>query len=186
MSHRLFRFIAASALVVAFAFAAAACGGDDDTPEPPGPVDASPSGPSGTPVPTRDLGTAVPVTVVTGGNSSVLIATAPDGPYLTDPQGMTLYTTLNDAPDSGTSSCLASCASLYPPLTVDGAPVAPEGLTGTLGVITRTDAICGEPECPEVNQVTYNGLPLYTYVNDQEPGDMAARDLGGIWSIVRP
>ena len=166
---------------------AVACGGDDDTPEPPGPVNASPSGPSSSQtVPTRALGTTVPVTVVIGGDESVLIATAPDGPYLTDAQGLTIYTSANDSPNSGSSSCVASCSSLWPPVTVEGAPVAPEGLTGALGVITRPGFGCGEATCPDVSQLTYNGLPLYRYINDQQPGDRFAMDLGEVWSIVRP
>lgn len=174
---------AAAALLVF----AAACGGDDDTPEPPGPVNASPSGPSSSQtVPTRPVGTTVPVTVVIGGDTTVVIATAPDGPYLTDAQGLTLYTSANDSPDSGRASCVASCASLWPPLTVDGAPIAPEGLSGTLGVISRRDDNCGQGDCPEISQVTYNGLPLYRYINDQQPGDRFAMDLGEVWSIVRP
>lgn len=185
MRSRFLRALTITGVFVLLALAAACSGDDVDTPAPDGPVDASPSGPSASPGPTRDLGTTVPVTVVPG-DTTVRIAVAPDGPYLTDSQGITLYTTLNDAPDSGTSSCLASCASLWPPLTVDGTPTAPDGLTGILGVITRPGVACGEPTCPDVNQVTYNGLPLYRHVNDKVPGDMSARDLGGIWSIVRP
>lgn len=184
---RPYRIIQASA-VVALLFLAAACGGDDDnTPEPPGPVNASPAGPAASPsLPTRPPGTTVPVTVVIGGDATVLIATAPDGPYLTDSQGLTLYTSRNDSPGSGQASCVASCANLWPPLTVDESPIAPEGLAGTLGVITRPQDNCVETECPEIRQVTYNGLPLYRYINDQQPGDRFAMDLGGVWSIVSP
>lgn len=175
------------ALTVPLLLIAAACGGDGGGAPTLPPVDASPSGPAPSQtVPTRETGTTVPVTVVTGGDSTVLIATAPDGAYLTDANGLTLYTTLNDSPDSGQASCVASCAQLWPPLTVDGAPVAPAGLTGTLGTLTRPGENCGDANCPEITQVTYNGLPLYRYINDQQPGDRFAENLGDIWSLVRP
>ena len=42
-------------------------------------------------------------------------------------------------------------------------PKGGDGVTGTLGTITRDDGTL---------QVTYNGLPLYFFKNDKQPGDL--------------
>jgi predicted lipoprotein with Yx(FWY)xxD motif len=54
--------------------------------------------------------------------------------------------------------------------------VAPEGATGEFGVITRDDG---------TQQLTYNGLPLYRFVNDTAPGDVAGAEVPN-WSVATP
>ena len=92
--------------------------------------------------------------------------------------GMTLYNFTKDTKDSGTSACTGGCLETWPALTVAAGetPVAGDGVTGTLGTITRTD--------DGSIQVTYNGLPLYFFKNDKAPGD-----LNGVyenWVTVAP
>ena len=92
--------------------------------------------------------------------------------------GMTLYYFTKDTKDSGTSVCTGGCLETWPALTVDAGqtPTGGDGVTGTLGTITRADN--GEL------QVTYNGLPLYFFKNDKAPGD-----LNGVyenWVTVAP
>jgi len=53
----------------------------------------------------------------------------------------------------------------------------PAGVPGELGTIARTDG--GE-------QVTYNDIPLYYYVKDDEAGDVYGQGVGGVWFIVNP
>ena len=93
---------------------------------------------------------------------------------LTNSAGLTLYWF---APDTSTTSkCTGSCATFWPP--VKGPVTAGSGVTGTLGVITRSDGTM---------QATYDGHPLYTYVGDSAPGQNKGNGLnlsGGVWHEV--
>jgi predicted lipoprotein with Yx(FWY)xxD motif len=91
---------------------------------------------------------------------------------------MTLYIFTMDVKDSGESACTGGCLETWPALTVDAGatPTGGPGVTGELGTITRAD--------DGTLQVTYNGLPLYFFKNDQAPGD-----LNGVyekWETVAP
>ena len=92
--------------------------------------------------------------------------------------GMTLYNFTKDTKDSGKSVCSGGCLDTWPALTVaaGATPTGGDGVTGTLGTITREDN--------GALQVTYNGLPLYFFKNDKAPGD-----LNGVyenWVTVAP
>lgn len=93
---------------------------------------------------------------------------------LTNSKGLTLYWF---APDTRTRSvCTGACAQYWPPLT--GRPDAGPGVTGRLGMITRSDGS---------KQVTYDGHPLYTYIADTAPGQARGNNLnlnGGLWHEV--
>jgi predicted lipoprotein with Yx(FWY)xxD motif len=93
---------------------------------------------------------------------------------LTNAKGFTLYWF---APDTSTkSNCNGSCASYWPPLK--GPVTAGAGVTGTLGTITRSDGS---------TQATYNGHPLYTFIQDTAPGEAKGNGLnlsGGVWHEV--
>lgn len=103
---------------------------------------------------------AADVQVVAGraiaGQGTLLVATS---------NQLTLYTFDNDVAGSGVSTCTGQCLVNWPALTVAAGdtPTGGTGVTGTLGTITRTDN--------GARQVTYNGLPLYFYINDKAPGD---------------
>ena len=113
-----------------------------------------------------------------GAPATVMIADTSLGKVLTDDKGMTLYTYKNDVAGSGKSACAAACLANWPALTVaSGTPAKPAGLTGDLAVITRDDGAM---------QVTYNGLPLYRFVNDKAPGDTKGDGVAGIWSAAKP
>jgi predicted lipoprotein with Yx(FWY)xxD motif len=83
------------------------------------------------------------------------------GASLVDSSGRTLYFT--DAEAVGKILCIDTCAQFWIPLTVaDGStPTKDASVTGTLTVITRPD---GD------RQVSYDGKPLYTFVQDSAPG----------------
>ena len=93
---------------------------------------------------------------------------------LTNAKGFTLYWFV---PDSKTASkCYGSCAKYWPP--VPGPASAGSGVTGTLGVITRSNG---------AKQATWNGHPLYTYVGDTSPGMAKGNGLnisGGVWHEI--
>jgi predicted lipoprotein with Yx(FWY)xxD motif len=111
---------------------------------------------------------------VSGSSSALQTATIGGAMVLTNAKGFTLYWF---APDTATkSNCNGSCATYWPP--VKGPATAGAGVTGTLGTITRSDGS---------TQATYNGHPLYTYVNDRSPGRATGNGLnlsGGVWHEV--
>jgi predicted lipoprotein with Yx(FWY)xxD motif len=171
------KFLSGAALMASCIFALAACGGDDG------------DGGSGSPTfidaaqQTRTFATPANVTPLAGvtlaaGTTTILIANSASGPFLTDSQGFALYTTKNDTAGDGQSSCVRSCTQLWPPLIVEGAPTVPEGVVGALGTITRVE--------DGTSQATYNGLPLYRYIQDTQPGQTNGSNLGGVWDIARP
>ncbi len=121
--------------------------------------------------------TQAPVTTTnttTYNTSSVLVLNVNSdtklGQYLASSNGMTLYTYSKDT--SGVSNCSGSCASNWPPYTVAvGAklPVA-AGITGKVATIKRANGTM---------QVTYNGMPLYLWVQDAKPNDVTGNNVGG-------
>jgi predicted lipoprotein with Yx(FWY)xxD motif len=93
---------------------------------------------------------------------------------LTNAKGFTLYWFVPDT--STTSKCNGACAKYWPP--VPGPASAGSGVTGTLGVITRSNG---------AKQATWNGHPLYTYVGDTSPGMAKGNGLnlsGGVWHEI--
>ena len=111
--------------------------------------------------------------------ATVELGTFADGQFIVaGPNKMTLYIFTKDVKDSGKSECTGGCLETWPALTVPAgaAPIAGSGVTGDLGTITRED--------DGTLQVTYKGLPLYFFKNDQAPGD-----LNGVyenWEAVAP
>jgi predicted lipoprotein with Yx(FWY)xxD motif len=101
------------------------------------------------------------------------------GTVLTDAQGKTLYTFSLDT--DGTSHCTGQCATAWPPLLLNsGNPVAPSGLSGNLGVITRSDG---------QRQVTYNNQPLYYFSGDSQAGQANGEGrsaFNGTWRVAQP
>jgi predicted lipoprotein with Yx(FWY)xxD motif len=105
---------------------------------------------------------ATPATAATGQPATVDVATNPDlGTILVDSQGRTVY--LFEKDSGTTSECSDACAVAWPPVLTSGQPTAGMGATASLiGTTKRSDG---------QTQVTYNGHPLYTFVNDQKAGD---------------
>jgi len=114
------------------------------------------------------------------GTATVQVRQTPAlGAVLTTAAGKTLYAFSLDT--AGTSTCTGACATAWPPLLLTlGNPVAPPGLPGALGTITRSDG---------TRQVTYKGQPLYTFARDALPGDTTGDGVtafNGTWHVVHP
>lgn len=95
------------------------------------------------------------------GNATVTVAPVGNiGQALVDPNGKTLY--FADQESAGQIKCTDSCVQFWVPLTVPAGsqPVAGSGV-GTLGTLTRPDGSV---------QVTEDGHPLYTFVQDHGAG----------------
>ena len=96
------------------------------------------------------------------------------GAVLTDAAGMSLYSPAQEA--NGTIMCTAACTQIWIPLRApaSGAPTASPDVSGTLAVLHRPDRI---------DQVTLDGAPLYTFVQDtaagQVNGNGASDSFGG-------
>jgi predicted lipoprotein with Yx(FWY)xxD motif len=121
----------------------------------------------------KGVTTAAVTTAATqpSGATGVKVGDTALGKVLTDARGFTLYTFKNDVAGSGKSAA-EKLAAVWPPLSLDAAPSNVAGATGAWAVFTRADG---------KKQVTYNGSPLYTYANDQAPGDTKGDKVGGVW-----
>ncbi|MBE7528235.1 MAG: hypothetical protein HND44_18065 [Chloroflexi bacterium] len=99
------------------------------------------------------------------------------GVYLVDAAGMALYTFAHDTP--GVSNCYDACALAWPPLVVAAGEdvTAVAELPGELATTERTDGTI---------QVTYDGWPLYYWVNDAAPGETTGHNFRNIWAVARP
>ena len=112
-----------------------------------------------------------------GGAVTVEAAQTDAGTSLVGPDGMTLYIFTQDT--DGTSTCVDDCAELWPPFEVEaGAELtAGDGVDGELATTDRDDG---------ATQVTYEGMPLYFYAEDAEPGDATGEGVGDVWFIASP
>lgn len=93
---------------------------------------------------------------------------------LVDSQGMTLYSL--SAERNGRFICTTSaCLGVWHPLSASAG--APGGSVGSLGTVRRPDG---------TEQVTYKGMPLYTFSGDQKPGDVTGQGIKdvGTWAAV--
>lgn len=90
---------------------------------------------------------------------------------LVDVRGMTLYT--YDKDGDGMSSCNGPCAQNWPPLRAAEGAMADDEWS----LVTRDDGSL---------QWAYDGKPLYTFVNDKQPGDVSGDGKLGVWHVARP
>lgn len=110
----------------------------------------------------------------------VQVMNTPDlGKVIVDSKGMTLYDFHKDK--GTTSACYGECAAAWPPLLTSGTPKAAGGAQQTLlGTTKRKDGTV---------QVTYNGHPVYGFVEDKKPGETNGNDFKGFgaqWYALMP
>jgi predicted lipoprotein with Yx(FWY)xxD motif len=101
------------------------------------------------------------------------------GKILVDSRGRSLY--MLSADSARKSTCFGACVSAWPPLRTSRKPTVGRGLKAAkVGSIKRSDG---------KKQVTYNGHPLYRFVNDMKPGDTNGQGItafGGRWFVLSP
>lgn len=93
---------------------------------------------------------------------------------LVNAQGMTLYSLSGE--HNGKFICTSSaCLQVWHPLSASTG--TPSGSVGSLGRVKRSDGTV---------QVTYKGMPLYTFAQDQSPGEAKGQGIKdvGTWTAV--
>jgi len=102
------------------------------------------------------------------------------GTILFDGGGRALYGFTRDR-RGGPSQCYGACATAWPVHYAKGQLRASAGVKQSLlGTTKRRDGRL---------QVTYNGWPLYYYIDDRSPGQVTCQNVdefGGLWLVVRP
>ncbi len=100
------------------------------------------------------------------------------GEILVDAQGFTLYRFTHDKTDDSVCTSAGSCDVEWPPVLLPAGAtkaVGGSGISG-LGTIRRSG---GQP------QVTYHGIPLYTFAGDTAPGQTNGQGVLGDWFVIK-
>lgn len=120
---------------------------------------------------------AVPMALARGTKTVAGEATAPSlhKTVLTNTKGLTLYTLSGET--NGKFICTGACLKAWPPLLV-AAGTTPKGPV-KLGTIKRPEG---------KTQVTYKGMPIYTFSGDSRKGEANGEGLRdvGVWHAVTP
>ncbi len=98
------------------------------------------------------------------------------GNILTANNGMTLYVYTADTAD--TSNCSAGCQRVWMPLLTNGKPNLGTGVTSSM---------IGSAKLANGSMVvTYNHMPLYSFINDTTAGMTSGQGFDNIWFAVSP
>ncbi|MBS1890768.1 MAG: hypothetical protein JST59_05710 [Actinobacteria bacterium] len=120
---------------------------------------------------------AVPMALARGAKTVAGEATARSlhKTVLTNTKGLTLYTLSGET--NGKFICTGTCTKTWPPLLVT-AGTKPTGPV-KLGTIKRPEG---------KTQVTYKGMPVYTFSGDSRKGEANGEGLRdvGVWHAVTP
>jgi predicted lipoprotein with Yx(FWY)xxD motif len=145
----------------------AACGGSEESGGPP------PAAATASPTPA-----ARPA--ASNGRTTVRVARSRVGPILVDARGRTLYFFTQDKPRRALcTSDYLNCTTSWMPLMTTARPRGPAGVdTRLLGTFRRSR--------PAGSQVTYNGRPLYRYIEDERAGDLKGQGLYSYWYVLAP
>jgi predicted lipoprotein with Yx(FWY)xxD motif len=96
------------------------------------------------------------------------------GYVLAAANGQVVYTYAKDT-KGGPPTCTGSCAATWPPLTGNPKVSAADTGLGTLGTVSDPNG---------AKQVTYNGMPLYTY-KGAKPLATKGNGVGGVWHVIK-
>ena len=110
-----------------------------------------------------------------GGTAQIGTRSIPGiGAVLVNSEGLTLYRLTTDT--STKTTCTGDCAQTWPPLlTTNGNAPSSPSVSGQFGTLKRPDAGV---------QITFNGMPLYTYAGDSHPGQANGQGIGGVFFAV--
>ncbi|MBO0844142.1 MAG: hypothetical protein J2P22_01845 [Nocardioides sp.] len=106
------------------------------------------------------------------GASGLHVASTSLGNVVVDGSGMTVYMLTADT--SGHSSCSAACLQYWPPVT----SAQESGIHAKVGM---TSTMSGG------KTATVGGWPVYTFIQDQKPGDVTGEGMqtyGGTWYAI--
>jgi predicted lipoprotein with Yx(FWY)xxD motif len=122
----------------------------------------------------------VALTLPAGASPSATIAVSQNktwGPILQLSNGQTVYLLTKDTKNH--SVCTGACAKAWPPVVVSKGGHPQGNGVSNLGTIKRAGGKL---------QVTYEGIPLYTFVGDHAAGDVTGniKDKFGQWYVVNP
>jgi predicted lipoprotein with Yx(FWY)xxD motif len=171
-------YFAVGALALLALLAIAGCGGGGSSSESTTAESAPPK--SETTTETKPTSESKPAAKPKGKVAIVKVMNTPDlGKVIVDSKGMTLYDFHKDK--GTTSACYGECAVAWPPLLTSGQPKAQGGAEQSLlGTTKRKDGTL---------QVTYNGHPVYGFVEDKKPGETNGNDFEGFgaeWYALEP
>ena len=110
-----------------------------------------------------------------GGGTGLHVASTSLGQVLVDAQGRTVYLLTADSPNH--SSCSSACLQYWP-------PVAPGSSAASVTAKVASTTTTGGQKI-----ATAGGWPLYTFIQDQKPGDVSGEGVhsfGGVWYAVSP
>lgn len=151
---------------LALAAALAGCGGSPGTTSP-----TTGTSPTVTSAPAPGATTAAAADV------ELKTASSTAGQIVVDGEGKSVYFFTKDVKDSGTSACKDACVAAWPAVTTTTDAPKVEGVTGTTGTINTADGS---------KQITINGLPIYYFAQDKEPGDILGQGVMDVWYLVNP
>jgi predicted lipoprotein with Yx(FWY)xxD motif len=162
------RVLALAAVLAALAFAG--CGGDDDSSD-----DVAETTTTQESKPAGSDGASKQDAAADG--SLVEVGDSDYGKILVDDEGRTLYAFDKETTDR--SECFGACAEAWPPFYTKGEPQAGKGVDR---------ALLGTTDHEGKDLVTYDGHPLYYYV-DEGPNEVLCQgvdEFGGLWLVVSP
>jgi predicted lipoprotein with Yx(FWY)xxD motif len=98
------------------------------------------------------------------------------GEVYTDQNGMTLYTFDKDTMGASMSACTDKCIENWPAFVAGEGAMAESEWT----IVEFTDK-----DGTVKNMWAYDGMPLYLYVGDKNPGDVTGDGKGGVWHAAK-
>lgn len=136
------------------------------------------SGESGNSSPTATSSASASATSTSTSSGQTLTTSITElGEIIVGQDGKTVYFFTKDEKDSGKSACVDTCLENWPPVIADGEPTVSEDITATVGTI---DIPNGQ------KQVTVDGMPVYYWHEDNNPGEVKGQGVGNVWYAVSP
>jgi predicted lipoprotein with Yx(FWY)xxD motif len=110
---------------------------------------------------------------LTPGDTVLIVQKSKLGYVLALANGDVVYTYGNDK-KGGPPTCTSSCAAVWPGVMGIPQTNGAETLPGTLGTVATPNG---------AKQITYNGLPLYTF-KAGKPLTTTGNGMGGLWHVI--